>query len=643
MRGRWIAPARVVGAFAAACFTLPLPSGAEDVETPANVDQIIVTASRLETTQEDVGSSVSVVTQEELQQGKYPNVVQALRKVPGLDIVQSGGPGGNAAAFIRGADSSQTLVLLDGIELNNPASPNRAFNLTNLTLENVDRIEIIRGPQSSIYGSDSMGGVINIISKKAKDGGHATVSSEAGSYNSFNNVANVSYGTQQLDFTGGVTQQDVGNISSAGANYGNTEHDAYHNTSMSGRVKFTPSEMFDAAATTRYTRSNAGLDNLGGYYGDDPNRHYGNDEFFTRGEVVGHFLKDTLTTKAWTDYTSHNLYDNNDPDASSPDYLRSSYKGELLDFGTTASWAPSRYFSGLIGGETQGERADSYYFSDGAYGPYEDDMTWKNARTNSVFLETKASYSEKAFINAGMRYDHHSIFGSRTTFRVAPAWYVTDTTKLRGSVGTGFKAPSLVQLYSPYGNPDLEAETSVGWDVGFDQQIVRDRLAAEVTFFDNDYNNLITFNPSTFVLENIDSAFTQGLEAALTATVTEKLSVKSAYTYTETQNRQTDESLLRRPRNKGSVTVVYEPTSRITSQLQWRFYGTRFDNDYSTYPPSRVTLGGYGIVDIAITFKASETFDLFTRVDNLFDQEYEEVLGYGTMGCAAYGGIKMKL
>ena len=187
MRGRLVPPARVAGAPArvaaaivAACLTLPLPSRAEDVETPANVDQIIVTASRLETTQEDVGSSVSIVTQEELQQGKYPNVVQALRKVPGLDIVQSGGPGGNAAAFIRGADSSQTLVLLDGIELNNPASPNRAFNLTNLTLENVDRIEIIRGPQSSIYGSDSMGGVINIISKKAKDGGHATVSSEAG-------------------------------------------------------------------------------------------------------------------------------------------------------------------------------------------------------------------------------------------------------------------------------------------------------------------------------------------------------------------------------------------------------------------------------------------------------------------------------
>ena len=643
MRGRSFAPAHVACGLILACVAPMSALRAEDVETPADVDQIIVTASRLQTTQSDVGSSVSVVTQEELQQGKYPNVVQALRKVPGLDIVQSGGPGGNASAFIRGADSSQTLVLLDGIELNNPASPNRAFNLTNLTLENVDRIEIIRGPQSTIYGSDSMGGVINIISKKATEGGHASVSSEAGSYNTYNQVGNVSYGSKMVSFTGGVTQQDVGNISSAGANYGNMEHDAYHNTSLSGRVAVTPNEMFDAAATTRYTRNNAGLDNFGGYGGDDPTRHYSNEEFFSRGEVAAHLLKDTLTAKAWMDYTNQALYDNNDPDSVSQDYLRSSYRGDLLDVGTSATWTPEKYFSAVLGGETQGEQATSDYFSDGAYGPYQSDLDWQNARTNSVFLESKVSYNEKAFVDAGIRYDHHSIFGSRTTFRIAPAWHVTDMTKLRGSVGTGFKAPSLVQLYSSYGNPDLDAETSTGWDIGVDQQIIRNRLAAELTFFDNDYDNLITFNPSTFVLENIDSAYTQGIEAALTTTVTETLSVKSAYTYTETQNRQTDESLLRRPRNKGSVTLLYEPTNRITSQLQWRFYSSRFDNDYSSYSPVRTTLAGYGIVDIAITYKASDSLDLFTRVDNLFDQEYEEVLGYGTMGCAAYGGVKVKI
>lgn len=203
MRERSLARARVAFGLVMPIVAMPQFLFAQEADPPSDVDQIIVSASRLETRESNVGSSVSVVTQEDLRQGRYQNVVQALRKVPGLDIVQSGGAGGNATAFIRGADSDQTLVLLDGIELNNPASPNRSFNLTNLTLENVDRIEIIRGPQSTIYGSDAMGGVINIISKKAKNGVHASASSEAGAYNTFNQVGSLSYGSEAIAFTSG--------------------------------------------------------------------------------------------------------------------------------------------------------------------------------------------------------------------------------------------------------------------------------------------------------------------------------------------------------------------------------------------------------------------------------------------------------
>jgi len=628
--------------FFAVGFMSPVTTAsAEDMSS--DVEQIVVTASRIETKQSNLGSSVSVVTQEELQRGRYANVIQALRKVPGLDIVQSGSVGGNAAAFIRGGDSSQTLVLLDGIEMNNPASPNRAFNLSNLTLENVERIEIIRGPQSTIYGSDAMGGVINIISKKAAKGAHASASSEAGSYNTFNQVGNVSYGGERVDFTGGITQQDVGNISAANAKDGNLERDAYHNTSLSGRLRFFPSELLDGSVTTRYTRSGAGLDNFGGVGGDDLNRRYTNEEFFTRGEASGHLNDSTLTPSAWVAYSHHSLKDKNDPDPLSQELLRSAYEGDLLDVGGKATWSPTSYFSSVLGGETQEEQAKSDYLSDGAYGPYEDNLSWRDARTNSVFLETKTSYSERAFVDAGVRYDHHSIFGSRTTYRIAPAWHVTNSTKVRGSVGTGFKAPSLVQLFSSFGNPELEAETNTGWDVGVDQQVIKERLSTSLTFFNNSYNNLITFNPSTYVLENIASAYTQGAEAAVQVTLTETAAVKAAYTYTESQDRATDQQLLRRPRNKGSVTFVYNPSSKITSQLQWRMYGARIDNDFSGAEPSRATLAGYRLVDIAITYRVSDAVDLFTRVDNLFDQEYEEVLGYGSLGCAAYGGIKLSL
>ena len=643
MRERLIVPTRIAYGLFASIVVSPSLLLAQGADPAPEVDQIVVSASRLETRQSNIGSSVSVVTQEELQQGRYPNVVQALRKVPGLDIVQSGSAGGNAAAFIRGADSDQTLVLLDGIELNNPASPNRSFNLANLTLENIDRIEVIRGPQSTIYGSDAMGGVINIISKKAKDGVHMSASSEAGSYNTFNQVGSLSYGGDGIDFTSGVTRQDVGNISAADARYGNAEHDDYQNTSVSGKLRFFPSDMVDGAVTTRYTRSNAALDNSGGAGGDDLNRRYHNDEFFSKGEVSTHLLGDTITPNVWIAYSNHSLQDNNNPDVLSPDYLRSAYDGDLLDVGTKATWTPVKYFSSVLGGETQGERASSSYRSDGAFGPYEDNLSDKSARTNSVFLETRSSYDEAAYVDAGVRYDHQSIFGSATTFRIAPAWHVTSTTKLRSSVGTGFKAPSLVQLYSSFGNRDLEPERNNGWDVGVDQQIIKNKLSGSLTFFHNNYRDLITFDPSTYVLENINSAFTQGFEAATSLALNEMVSIKGAYTYTQSEDRMTNEELLRRPRNKGSVTVVYTPTTRFTGQVQWRMYGARKDVDYAAYPPTRVTLAGYGIVDLAATYKVSDSWELFTRVENLFDQDYEEVLGYGTLGCAGYGGVKVSL
>jgi vitamin B12 transporter len=612
------------------------------------VSQIIVTGSQLDSTLENTGSSVTVLSEQELQDGQYRNAIDAIAQVPGVDVVQSGGNGGNAAVFLRGGNSEHTLILLDGIELNNPATANRSFNLANLTLENIERIEVIRGPQSTVYGSDAMGGVINLISKKAKEGAHASVTSEAGSYNSFTQVGNVSYGSEKFDVSTGITRQDIGGISAARAGDGNREQDDYQNTSISNRMRFAPTKSLEGTHTLRYTRSHTNLDNFGGVGGDDPNRIITNDEFFTRGDVSASLLDDTLTPSAYISYTRHTLDDTNSPDANSPDTnsieeLDSNFHGDIVTVGARAKWAPTEYFSGIIGGETQGERANSYYRSDGAFGPFEDTFYGEEARTNSVFAESRLSYDKSAYLDAGIRHDNHSIFGDRTTFKIAPAVIVQEGTKLRGSVGTGFKAPSLVQLYSSYGNRNLEAESSTGWDVGFDQDIIANSWSTSFTFFRNNYDDLITFEPSTFVLENINSSHTQGFEFGSNVTMSDELALRLAYTYTDTENDTTGESLLRRPRNKNSMTLVYTPTDRIRAQLQWRLYSSRFDSDFNSFPPERVTLGGYGLVDLAVSYKVMEGVELFSRLDNLFDKEYQEVLGFGTMGAAAYAGLRVEM
>jgi vitamin B12 transporter len=515
--------------------------------------------------------------------------------------------------------------------------------MANLTLENIERIEVIRGPQSTVYGSDAMGGVINLISKKAKDGAHASVTSEAGSYNTFNQVGNVSYGSEKFDVSTGITRQDIGGISAARASDGNREQDDYQNTSISNRMRFAPTQSLEGTHTLRYTRAHSNLDNFGGVGGDDPNRIITNDEFFTRGDVSASLLDDTLTPSAYISYTRHSLDDTNSPDAASLEQLDSNFHGDIVSVGARSKWAPTEYFSGVVGGETQGERANSFYRSDGAFGPYDDTFYGEEARTNSVYAESRLSYDTTAYLDAGIRNDNHSIFGNRTTFKIAPAVFVQEGTKLRGSVGTGFKAPSLVQLYSSYGNRDLEAESSTGWDVGIDQDIITKSWSTSLTFFRNNYDDLITFDPSTFVLENINSSYTQGLEVGSDVTLSDELSLRVAYTYTDTENDTTGESLLRRPRNKNSLTAVYTPTERIRAQLQWRLYSSRFDSDFNAFPPERVTLGGYGILDLAVSYKVMDRVELFSRIDNLFDKEYQEVLGFGTMGAAAYAGVRVEM
>lgn len=618
---------------------------ADDAAKKSNeLGTIIVTGSQLPSDTKTTGSSVTVIGEQEIEDGQYRNALGALQQVPGLDIVQSGGFGGNAAVFLRGGNSEGTLVLLDGIELNNPATPNRSYNMANLTLENIERVEVIRGPQSTIYGSDAMGGVINLVSKKAQEGVHSTVTSEAGSFNSFTQVGNLSYGSKGFDVSTGITRQDIGGISAANAADGNSEHDGYENTSLTNRMRFAPTDSVEGSVTTRYDHSNTSLDNMGGVGGDDLNRRFRNNEFFTRGDMSVGLLDKTLTPAAYISYSRHSLKDVNSPDAVSSEVLDSSFGGDIVTVGSRATWKPSEVFSSVVGGETQGERADSYYFSDGAFGPYQDNFYGQEARTNSVFYEAKTTLDKSFYIDAGVRHDNHSIFGGKTTYKVAPAYLIDSSgTKLRGSVGTGFKAPSLVQLYSSYGNRDLQPEQNLGWDAGIDQDLVKDRVSVSLTYFDMDYDELITFNPSTFVLENIDKANMRGAEIGLTTRLSESLSTRLAYTYTDTENDTTGEALLRRPKNKNSLTVVYQPTSRFRSQVQWRVYSSRFDNDFNTYPPERVSLGGYGIVDLAASYQLSQRFELFARVDNLFDKEYQEVLGYGTLGAAAYGGIKVSL
>jgi vitamin B12 transporter len=612
--------------------------------TPSSLNEVVVTASRIETSQAQVANSITVVSQEDLKNNQYRNVLEALRTVPGVDIVQSGPAGGNASAFLRGANSEHTLVLLDGIELNNPASTNRSFNLANLTLDNIERIEILRGPQSTLYGSDALGGVINIITKRAESGTTAYLSSEAGSYNTFNQNAGASYGSEEIKVSVGIVRQDTGGISAANAKNGNQEQDGYENTSLTGNLLYAPVKELDLSLISRFSRAGTQLDNQGGTKGDDLNRRLANDEVFLASGLKTHLLDDRLSQAITLSYTRHDLSDDNDPDELNPlDLLRSGYQGDLFKIDANNLWKPTDWISVVIGAQTERERASSTFRSDGAFGPFEDNLSGTSARTNGIYTEARLNYGEFASFDAGIRVDDHSVFGSAATYRLAPALYLESGTKVRGTVGNGFKAPSLVQLYSSFGNRDLDAERSVGWDVGIDQEVCGDELLLSGTFFRNNFDNLITFNSSTFVLENIAESYSQGFEFSGKWNPHKTTSLTASYTYTDTEDQQTGASLLRRPQNKGALLAQYRPFEGVEVFARWSVFGGRFDNDFSGSSPGRVRLGAYSLFDLGGSYDITDHVQFFTRIENLFDKEYENVLGYGTYGAAAFGGLRIAL
>lgn len=615
------------------------------LRTSDGAQEFVISASRLPTDPARIGSSITVIDRREIEERQVSHVADILRDQVGVDIVQSGGSGGNAVAFIRGGNSEHTLVLIDGIEINNPGSPNRAYNFADLALDNVERIEILRGPQSTLYGSDAIGGVINIITRRGQGAPRFTISAEGGSYETFIERISGSGGDERANFSLGMSREDSGGISAARSGAGNSEQDAYHNTSASMRIGLTPHEQLEANLYLRYVNAHTDLDDTGGDLGDDPNRLLRDEQFFTRAEVLTKFFGGTLAQTYGVSYSDQRIDDDDNPDSAHPvDFLRSNFEGNLLKFDLQNNIIADQYQTFVLGVETEQEEADSLFNSESDFGPFVEDPDVQDARSNGYYLQDQIAIGERFFTTAGLRVDDHSRAGSETTWRVAPAVLFQEIgVRLKGAYGTGFKAPSLVQLFSSFGNPDLEPEKSRGWEVGAEKTFCDERAVLGLTYFHNRYENLITFNSGTFRSENIGDAASKGFEVSASFRPIERITLATGYTYTDTEDRDTGLALLRRARNKVATSISYSPVEGTALRLDHQYVGPRADTDFAAFPAERVTLSGYSVVNITATRRLTERVELFARVENLFDREYEDVLGFGRRGLAAYTGIKVNL
>ena len=603
----------------------------------AALPEIVVSATRVPTSSIQLASSFTLFSHSEIVNSQKLNVIDLLREAPGLSVTQAGGMGTMSNVFIRGANPYHTLVILDGAVVNDPSTPSGAFDFSSLTTDNIERIEIVRGPQSTLYGSDAIAGIINIFTQRPAEGFKVRLNAETGSNNLYKGDLSALGSLGKLGYSLSYLKLKTDGVSAASSKYGNTEKDGFENNVFTANLNYSVLENITAGLIYRYTKSNGGLDQ-NEKLGDDPNFTMNFEENLVRGSVRGEFYKGKWEWEAGIANVRKITHIDDGKDTAHPDMSSTSFTNGTrtkLDWMNTLNLIENNKIT--IGFETETERANSNYFSESMWGPYNTEFAEQSLRTTGLFAQDQFSYAGRFFGTAGVRYDKNERFGGEFTFRIAPAYVINSTgTKLKATYGTGFKAPSLYYLFDPmYGNRDLKPEKSEGWDAGIEQFLFNYRLSLGVTYFRINFDDMFGMDKNYKTI-NVAKARTEGIEFTVYYNA-EKFKVNANYTYTNAVDKSTGSAeyglpLIRRPKHKAVLEIDYAPMADLNINSSVVYTGAREDKDFSAYPAARVTLPDYTLFNIAASYKISRFFSVNASLENVFDKYYEDVLYYGTLG-----------
>lgn len=604
------------------------------------LDPIIVTANRAPDKAGQVGSAVTIFERKDIERSQAENVAQLLQTVPGLSVNQSGGVGGEVSVFIRGADSDQTLVLIDGIRVNDPASTGSEFDFSVFSLSNVERVEVIRGPQSGLYGSDAIGGVINIVTRKGEGAGNAVVEAEGGSYRTFAQRAYA--GGSDGPFSLSVASSNF--RTSGFSRYADgTENDATRKQSINARLDYDPSDVFGVTVTAGRFEVDVELDSVGLSSGADTSDTTAKVLQLATAQARLNLLEGAMQNKLtfYVNSTERDFFDDNgfngQPGTSYFEGMR--YGGELQ------SDIKIREMDRLtVGGKLERLTGESFDETATLTLPRYD----VQETTSAAFALYNFNPIETLTLTAAGRIDDFGPAGVEPTYRFTAAYRLPDTgTKFHASYGSGAKAPTIQQRFEnsgfAIGNPDLSVETSKGYDIGVEQQLLNGDIVLSGTYFSNHINDLIALDATPASVDdprgsfrNIALAEIEGVELAATISPASWVTLRSAYTYLQAVDGDGD-ALARRPENTLSLEAITEPFERLQLSAKMIYVGERFNRS-----AERDLLDDYVRVDLAGRYQLDEQAELFMRVENIFDTEYEEVRNFGTAGRSAYAGVRAR-
>ncbi|PJI40149.1 MAG: outer membrane cobalamin receptor protein BtuB [Ferrovibrio sp.] len=607
---------------------------AQTATAPTQLSAISVTANMTETPVQEVGSAVTIITGEELQQRQTQLVSDVLREVPGMAVSRTGGVGGPTQVRIRGSEGNQTLVLIDGVEVNSVAGSSE-FDFAHLLAADIERIEVLRGPQSALYGSDAAGGVINIVTRRGSGKPIFSGAFEGGSFNTYQTNASVRGGNERYHFLLSGVDYRTGGITRATESRGNFENDAYRNKTIFSKFGVAPAENLNFDFVGRYTYYQGEYDGSDTFAFDDTSRTNGS-QIYGRGQgklVVadGHWEHIVGTAYTQNDTNSYNT-----TSSSYGDKVKYDYRTNVLF--DTPSFADARHTVTL-----QAEQENESFVSSFVT-PYVE----REISSTGFVGVYKVDFFRQLFLTGAVREDRNDIFRDARTYRGTAAYRFLNTdTKLRGGYGTGVKNPTMSELYgftSTFtGNPNLQPEETKGWDIGVDQGFWGNRGQVGLTYFDQRVDKLIQNSGATAANVNGESKI-RGIELEGTIEPVTNLTLRAAYTYMKTEMPITGEELVRRPAHVGSFNANYRfMENRANVNLGILYNGRQVDNNFETgfgANTSRQTLNGYALVNLAAGYMVTENVEVFGRLENLLDKQYEDVYTYQTPGRAIYAGVR---
>ncbi len=591
---QWVLVAVLAGVAAPGPQEAPV-SDPDAVHPTNHEEQIVVTAALEREARLDLPVSATVIDREEIRERQATEVYEVLRTVPGLDVVQSGSPGKVVSLFSRGAESNQSLVLWNGVPLNDPYFG--GFDWAYLPTDGVGSVEVVRGPFSSLYGSEAMGAVVQVLSDR-NQGGSARMEGGGDSYGRLGVAWGDDLGAVRLDFTGHVRR-------GAGA----AENDFYDGDDLMGRLEWAVGEDASLGLVARRSQAEIGIPVASGTPTPRRVQHAETLQLAVPFEIeLGDWRVEALLSRSDRDFTFE------DPDAA---FSLSTTDAERLRLRSVATWRAADDFWVAGGAEWQEDEVTSA----SNFGPNLDAETRSDW---AVFAEAQKTLGRFRF-DVGVRQDDDEYFGSQVSPRGGVVANVSDRVQLFASYAEGFRAPSLGELFFPFfGNPDLEPEESESVEAGL--RYGGDRWWAGLAYFDNDFTNLIDTDPNTFTAINIGRAESNGWELEL-GYRHGLVELQANLTQLDTEDLDTGEPLLRRAEDKASLLVAVRPEG-WAFQLTSRYVGAREDLDPITF--QRAPNGSHFVTDLAVTWEAGKSFSPYARVGNIGDEEYEEVLGFAS-------------